>query len=161
MSSFNNRLFAPLFLLSISSLSQQGFAELVTQSDRTINHKAALEKYRHDAYDARYPEINYAQLKKALDAKQVFLIDANREETFNKGHLPGAKSLANLEKLEPQLPYLKSYPIVVYCGGPQCTAWYWAADFATAKGYTNIMHYKQGTKGWKAAGATFETSAIN
>lgn len=104
------------------------------------------------AYEHRYPEIKYPLLRKAMDAGQVFLIDANSPTTYQNGHLPMAKSINHPDLLSQQLPILSGYPIVVYCGGPQCTAWHKAADFAAARGYTNIQHFKGGIKGWKEVG---------
>ena len=104
------------------------------------------------AYEQHYPEISYTQLRKAIDAGQIFLIDANSTKTFKNGHIPLAKSLYNRDQLTAQLPVLKNYPIAVYCGGPQCSAWHKAADFAAAKGYTSIMHFEGGLKGWKDQG---------
>ena len=110
------------------------------------------------AYDKHYPEIKYPKLRKAMDAGEVFIIDANSTETYQKGHLPGAHSMANL-KLRGGLPELEVYPIVVYCGGPQCPAWHSAADFATARGYSNVMHFKGGIKVWKEQGDTLSTGS--
>lgn len=106
------------------------------------------------AYEKHYPEINYQTLKQAIDANQVIVIDSNSTERFQKEHIPSARSIKKPEQLEAHLPILKNYPIVVYCGGPQCTAWHSAADFVAARGYRNIMHFKGGIKGWKAAGGT-------
>ncbi|MGI9276558.1 MAG: rhodanese-like domain-containing protein [Endozoicomonas sp.] len=111
------------------------------------------------AYDQHYPEIKYPLLRKAIDAGEVFLIDANSTETYQKGHLPSARSITNRKKLEGELPVLKNYPIAVYCGGPQCSAWHSAADFAAARGYTNVMHFKGGLKVWKEQGDTLSTGS--
>ena len=112
---------------------------------------------KNAAYEKHYPAINYSSLRKALDLGQVFIIDANSEETFRKGHIPLARSINNTELLSAQLPVIKSYPIVVYCGASYCTAWHKAADFSAARGYTNVMHYKEGLKGWKEKGDTLAT----
>ncbi|KEQ18822.1 rhodanese-like domain-containing protein [Endozoicomonas numazuensis] len=106
------------------------------------------------AYNQHYPAISYPALRKAMDAGEVFIIDSNKAETFSNGHLPGAYSLVDRDNLKNKLPTLKNYPIVVYCGGPQCPSWFAGADFAVAQGYTNIMHYKGGLKDWKEQGDT-------
>ncbi|WP_252178993.1 rhodanese-like domain-containing protein [Endozoicomonas sp. 4G] len=126
------------------------FSTSVVASENTTEDRLA-------AYNQHYPAISYTQLRKAIDAGEVFLLDTNRAETYAKGHLPGAYSLADRATLERRLPVLKNYPIVVYCGGPQCTAWFTGADFATAKGYTNIMHFKGGLKEWKEQGDSLAT----
>lgn len=104
------------------------------------------------AYEKHYPEVKYAELRKAIDAGEVFIIDANSTDTFNHGHLPTAALLADKDKLSSRLPITRSYPIVVYCGGPQCTAWHKAADYAVAQGYSNVRHYRGGLKDWQAQG---------
>ncbi|MGI9278318.1 MAG: rhodanese-like domain-containing protein [Endozoicomonas sp.] len=109
------------------------------------------------AYKQHYPAISYPSLRKAMDAGEVFIIDSNKAETYSKGHLPGSHSLADRTTLESRLPVLKNYPIVVYCGGPQCPSWFSGADFAAARGYSNIMHYKGGLKDWKEQGETLAT----
>ena len=112
------------------------------------------------AYEKQYPEIKYSELRKSIDAGEVFIIDANSAKTYKKGHLPTAASLADEKKLTNQLPFNKTYPMVVYCGGPQCTAWHKAADFATARGYTNVRHYRGGLKDWETQGDRLSTTSI-
>ena len=111
------------------------------------------------AYNRHYPEITYETLRKSIDLGQVFIIDANSEQSYKNGHIPLAHTINDRERLITQLPALKSYPIVVYCGGPQCTAWHKAADLAAAQGYTNIMHFKGGIKGWKEQGDSLATGS--
>ena len=135
--------FKPLLVCFIVFISLAGHLQA---------QETSLDKEK--AYEQHYSEISYTQLRKAMDAGQVFLIDANSTESYTKGHIPLARSLYKPELLEAQLPVLKNYPIVVYCGGPQCTAWQRAADFAAARGYTSVMHFKGGIKGWKAQGDT-------
>ena len=110
------------------------------------------------AYDKHYPEVAYSELRKTIDAGEVFIIDANSADSYNGGHLPTAAPLSDREKLERHLPVTKSYPIVVYCGGPQCTAWHKAADYAAARGFTNVRHYKGGLKDWQAQGDNLSRS---
>ncbi|MEY4631064.1 MAG: hypothetical protein RIQ81_1184 [Pseudomonadota bacterium] len=110
----------------------------------------------HD--DAQHVEISLADLKKAIETKSVFLVDANSAKTYEKGHLPGALSFAKNEKeFAKLLPQDKNALIVAYCGGPMCSAWEDAAEAATKAGYTNIKHFKGGLKGWKSAGLSLET----
>ena len=111
------------------------------------------------AYEKHYPEIKYSELRKSIDAGEVFIIDANSTETFQRGHLPTAVSLKDEKKLIEQLPFNKTYPIIVYCGGPQCTAWHRAADFAAARDFINVRHYKGGLKDWEIQGERLSTSS--
>ncbi|WP_281648705.1 rhodanese-like domain-containing protein [Parendozoicomonas sp. Alg238-R29] len=113
-------------------------------------------------YNDRYPAIQLPELKKAIDDKTVTLIDANSPETYSKGHIPGALSLPALIKKEETrtLPSNKAELIVVYCGGPQCSAWFKAADYAVKQGYRTVRHYKGGLKEWKEKGESLETSPL-
>ncbi len=129
---------------------------IFTSPSSIASDESNMDKLK--AYEHHYPQINYSQLRQAMDEKQVFLIDANSRQSYQKGHIPLAKSINDRDILLKQLPVIKSFPIVVYCGGPQCNAWHKAADFATANGYTNVMHFKEGTKGWEEAGDQLHSS---
>ncbi|MRI32245.1 hypothetical protein EOPP23_04460 [Endozoicomonas sp. OPT23] len=112
---------------------------------------------RLEAYEKLYPEISYQALKQARKNNEAFVVDANRKENYEKGHLPGAYSLSDREQLK--LPFLKNYPVVVYCWSPECTSWMKGVDFFTANGYTNVMHYKGGVKEWMAKGDKLATGS--
>lgn len=104
-------------------------------------------------YRERFPEIKREELVKAMQAKTVFLVDANGSESYSSAHIPGA---INFDKatgdFTAELPADKQSLIVAYCGGPGCEAWCKAADKLEAMGYKNIRHYKGGIKEWKQAG---------
>lgn len=138
-------LLSGIFLISFFLIHQPALAAL------------EIEQNKNAAYDKHYPEILYPTLRKAIDLGQVFIIDANNPDTYSKGHLPLARTINDTENLKPQLPVIKSYPVVVYCGGPQCSAWHKAADYAAAQGYSNVLHYKGGLQDWKNKGDTLVT----
>jgi rhodanese-related sulfurtransferase len=99
------------------------------------------------------PEINLAEIKSMVDNRSAFIIDANAESTYDKGHIPTAVSyVKNKTNFAAALPKDKSALLVAYCGGPRCTAWEEAAKVAKNLGYTNIKHFKGGLKGWTEAG---------
>ena len=103
-------------------------------------------------YQEKYPSISLFDLKSAIDTGIVTLIDANKPETYRKNHIPGAFSLPALIASngdKSPLPSNKNRMIVVYCGGPQCTSWFKAADYASKQGYKNIRHYSGGLKEWR------------
>jgi len=109
------------------------------------------------AYADDYPDISIEDLKKAIDAKQVVVIDANGTEKWEAGHIPGAVNFdANNEKLASVLPKEKDALVVAYCGGPKCKAYKKAAKAAKELGYTNVKHLSAGISGWKKAGETVE-----
>lgn len=102
---------------------------------------------------AKAPEVSLEEFKKMVTTKSATIIDANSEQMYKDGHIPGAISFAkNSGKLAAVLPNDKNAPIVAYCGGPKCTAWEEAAAEAQKLGYTNVKHYKGGIKNWKEAG---------
>lgn len=104
-------------------------------------------------YQTRFPAISQPELVKAIEAKSVFLVDANGSESYLSGHIPGAVNFeATGMKFADLLPKDKSALIVAYCGGPGCEAWCKAADKLDQMGYTNVRHYKGGIKEWKSAG---------
>jgi rhodanese-related sulfurtransferase len=100
-----------------------------------------------------YPDITVQELKTAITAKQVTLLDVNGSKSWKSGHIPGAVDFAaNKEKLASLLPKDKNALVVAYCGGPTCSAYAAAAKAAKDLGYTNVKHLSAGISGWKSAG---------
>jgi rhodanese-related sulfurtransferase len=109
------------------------------------------------ANDEAYPDISIKDLKAAIADKSVTVIDANGNESYTEGHIPGAINFASsAEKLSEKLPKDKSALVVAYCGGPQCMAYKAAAAKAKELGYTNVKHLSAGISGWKDAGEKTE-----
>jgi rhodanese-related sulfurtransferase len=106
---------------------------------------------------ADFPEISHDDLKAAIAAKTVTVIDVNGTQSWKEAHIPGAidfkTAKADLAKV---LPANKGALIVAYCGGPSCGAWQRAAKAVSDLGYTNVKHYKDGISGWKEHGALTE-----
>jgi rhodanese-related sulfurtransferase len=104
-------------------------------------------------YAGEIQDITIPDLKAAIDAKQVTLLDANGTKSWKGGHIPGAIDFkANQEKLASLLPADKSALVVAYCGGPKCVAYKAAIEAAQKLGYTNIKHLPAGISGWTKAG---------
>lgn len=123
--------------------TQSTFAKESATKSETL-HKAA-------------PEISVAELKKAIETKQAFVIDVNSDQSYKDGHIPTAIHFnGTKDKLASVLPKDKSAMVVAYCGGPLCTAWEEAATDVIKLGYTNVRHLKAGIKGWKEAKMTTE-----
>ena len=107
--------------------------------------------------DEKVPDISIKDLKKAIEAKKVTVIDVNGTDTYKEGHIPTAFDFeAKKDKLKDVLPKDKDALIVAYCGGPQCGAYKAAAVAAKELGYTNVKHLSAGIKGWKDAGEKTE-----
>ncbi len=100
-----------------------------------------------------YPDITVDQVKSAIDAKSITLLDVNGTQSWKQGHIPGAIDFAaNKDKLAALLPKDKKALIVAYCGSPSCGAYAKAAKAAKDLGYTNVKHLSAGISGWKSAG---------
>lgn len=111
------------------------------------------------AASSKVPSISHDELKAAIAAKSVTLLDVNGSESFQEGRIPGAIDyIANEKKIASVLPKDKRALIVAYCGNEYCPAYLAAATAARELGYTNVKHYAPGIDGWKKSGAKVEKS---
>ena len=109
------------------------------------------------AFAGTYPDITLQDLKADIAAKKVTLLDVNGPVSYASGHIPGAIDYtAHTADLAKVLPADKNSLIVAYCGNEHCGAYARAAEAASKLGYTNVMHFKPGIAGWKAAGEATE-----
>ena len=110
-----------------------------------------------NAIAGTFPDITLPELKSAIAAKQVTLLDVNGPVTYANGHIPGAIDFtAHTADLASVLPANKNALIVAYCGNEHCGAYARAAEAARKLGYTNVEHFKPGIAGWKEAGEATE-----
>ena len=109
------------------------------------------------AVAGEYPDISIKELKEAIAAKKVTVIDVNGAASYAKGHIPTAVDFsAKSKELAKVLPKDKKALVVAYCGGPSCNAYQQAATAAEKLGYTNIKHLSAGISGWLQAGEKTE-----
>ena len=109
------------------------------------------------AFAGEFPDISIAEVKAAIKAKKITLIDVNGSDSYAKRHVPGAVDFDATEKeLAKHLPADKDALIVAYCGGPKCSAYKAAADAAEKLGYKNVKHMSAGISGWVDAGEKTE-----
>ncbi len=104
--------------------------------------------------------ISREELKAALDAGTVTVVDALGGEYYAKQHLPGALPLAPAEldaKAAQELLPDRSAAIVTYCSNPACANSTQVADRLTALGYTDVRKYREGIEDWTAAGLPTES----
>lgn len=112
-----------------------------------------------NAQAGEFPDISVDELKTAITAKKVTVIDVNGTDSFKAGHVPGAIDFrAQKAELAKVLPADKGALVVAYCGGPTCNAYSAAAKAAKELGYTNVKHLSAGISGWKAANAPLEAA---
>ncbi len=108
-------------------------------------------------YAAEFPDVGIADLKSAIAAKKVTVIDVNGSKSYKKGHIPTAIDFdAHENNIAAVLPKDKEALIVAYCGGPRCKAYKEAASAAEKLGYKNVKHLSAGIAGWKDAGEKIE-----
>jgi rhodanese-related sulfurtransferase len=86
-------------------------------------------------------------------------LDARRPEDFATGHLPGALNLPVEEfdlyfpRIQPRLD--RATPLVVYCGGGECTLSHELAQALRPMGF-RVKILRGGLEAWKAAGLGVE-----
>lgn len=105
----------------------------------------------------KFPEIDHADLMKAVEQKGATIIDVNGSESYAQGHIPGAVDYMQVKgDLAKALPEDKDALVVAYCGSEKCGAYAKAAKAAKELGYNNVKHYKPGIAGWKEKDAPIE-----
>ncbi|MEV5746968.1 rhodanese-like domain-containing protein [Actinoallomurus sp. NPDC052308] len=100
------------------------------------------------------------ELKTAIDAGAVTVVDALGGEYYAKQHLPGALALTR-DEVDAQAPTLlpdRDAAIVTYCSNPACPNSGQVADRLTTLGYTNVRKYREGIEDWVAAGLPTESA---
>ncbi len=104
--------------------------------------------------------ITREELKTAIDAGTVTVVDALGGEYHAKEHLPGAIALIR-DDVDAQAPTLlpdRDAAIVTYCSNPACPNSGHVADRLTALGYTNVRKYREGIQDWVEAGLPTESA---
>ncbi|MGH8878713.1 MAG: rhodanese-like domain-containing protein [Stackebrandtia sp.] len=98
------------------------------------------------------------ELKAAIDAKRVTVVDALGGEYYAKQHLPGAIALVEGEVVTRAADLLPdtSAAIVTYCSNPACPNSGNVAKRLTALGYSNVRKYRDGIEDWVEAGLPVE-----
>ncbi|HEX6077879.1 MAG TPA: rhodanese-like domain-containing protein [Micromonosporaceae bacterium] len=102
------------------------------------------------------------ELKAAIDAGAVTVVDALGGQYYAQQHLPGAVELveADVEKRTPELLPDKSAAIVTYCSNPACPNSGQVAEKLVGLGYTNVRKYREGIQDWVEAGLPVESSGV-
>ena len=104
------------------------------------------------AFAGEFEDISIKEVKEAIAAKKITVIDVMGTKSYKAGHVPTAVSYsANKDDLAAVLPKDKDALIVAYCGGPSCSAYKKAAEAAKSLGYTNVKHMSAGISGWMQA----------
>jgi rhodanese-related sulfurtransferase len=100
------------------------------------------------------------QLRAAIEAGSVTVVDALGEQYWAQQHLPGALPLladdvpAQAGRLLPD----KAAAIVTYCSDPACPNSQQVATALETLGYTNVRKYREGIQDWVEAGLPVESA---
>ena len=100
------------------------------------------------------------ELKAAIEAGTVTVLDTLGGEYYAQQHLPGALELV-LADVAAQAPALlpdRDAAIVTYCSNPACPNSGQVADRLTALGYTDVRKYREGIQDWAEAGLPIESA---
>lgn len=107
-----------------------------------------------------YAEISRETLRQKIqDREENFtLIDVLPKTDYEAAHLPHAINVApdDIELLVPRLIPNKWEDIVVYCGGPTCSASAKAAQLLASLGYKDVKRYVGGKADWMESGLPVE-----
>ena len=101
------------------------------------------------------------ELRTAIEAGDVTVVEALPASYYEDAHLPGAINIPHTEvrNLAPALLPDKDAAIVVYCANEPCPNSGIAATVLGKLGYTNVRDYAEGKDDWRAAGLPLEQAA--
>ncbi|MEV5745241.1 rhodanese-like domain-containing protein [Microbispora rosea] len=105
--------------------------------------------------------ISRDELKAAIEAGTVTVVDALGGDYYAQQHLPGAIPLTEDQVAERAAELLpdKNAAIVTYCSNPSCLNSQAVATRLTALGYTDVRKYREGIQDWVEAGLPVESPA--
>ena len=101
------------------------------------------------------------ELRDAIEAGEVTVVEALGPKYYEDAHLPGAINIPHTEvrALAPTLLPDKDAAIVTYCASTTCPNSEVAAKVLTKLGYTNVREYVEGKADWQEAGFPVESGA--
>ncbi|MFT2018054.1 rhodanese-like domain-containing protein [Streptomyces sp. 796.1] len=100
------------------------------------------------------------ELRQAIDAGSVTVLDTLGGAQYEARHLPGAVALvrADVDAQASALLPDRDAAIVTYCSNTACPNSGQVADRLTALGYTNVRKYREGIQDWVEAGLPTESA---
>jgi rhodanese-related sulfurtransferase len=106
--------------------------------------------------------ITREQLRVAIEAGSVTVVETLRAEHFAQGHLPGAVHLHMEEVADKAADLLpdKDAQIVTYCSNVSCRNSEVVAAQLAAMGYTGVRRYREGKQDWQDAGLALEGAGV-
>jgi rhodanese-related sulfurtransferase len=103
--------------------------------------------------------ISRDELKAAIEAGTVTVVDALGGAYYEQQHLPGAVALVEGEVTARAAELLpdRDAAVVTYCSNPACGNSEAVARRLSALGYTDVRKYREGIQDWVEAGLPVET----
>lgn len=104
--------------------------------------------------------ISRDELREAIEAGTVTVVDALGEHYWAQQHLPDAIYLleADVAAKAPTLLPDKDAAIVTYCSNTACPNSHAVASRLEQFGYTNVRRYREGIQDWVEAGLPVESA---
>lgn len=99
------------------------------------------------------------ELRTALEAGDVVVLDTLPASYYEQMHIPGALNLveADVDALATTLVPDLSTPIVTYCSNAACGNSQAVANLLEKAGYTDVRKYRDGIQDWVEAGLPIES----
>lgn len=115
------------------------------------------------AFRAGIPVVFLAGARQQADEAAVVLFDARIPEQYEAGHLPRALNLpvADADRRIGEYAHLLTpqTPVLVYCGGADCTDGFDLAMKLRGYGFEDLTLYPGGFAEWKQYGGAIRTGA--
>jgi rhodanese-related sulfurtransferase len=107
------------------------------------------------------PTIERDELRAAIDAGTVIVVETLGPMYYDDGHLPGAINIPHTEvdALAGTLLPDRDAAIVTYCSNPACPNSGIVQAQLLARGYRDVRKYAAGKEDWTAAGLPLEVGA--
>jgi rhodanese-related sulfurtransferase len=104
--------------------------------------------------------ISRDDLRAAIDASEITVVDALGGDYWARQHLPGALPLVADDVTDRAAELLpdKHAVIVTYCSNPACPNSQNVATRLERLGYLNVRKYREGIEDWIAAGLPVESA---
>jgi rhodanese-related sulfurtransferase len=103
----------------------------------------------------QYSLISLREARDLHGKANVFFIDVNEPEVYEKYHIPGAVPVTS-EDLQLFLPRDRQSTLILYCAERRCYASHAAAREAVKLGYSHVLVMPEGIFGWVNAGLPVE-----
>lgn len=106
--------------------------------------------------------ITREELRNAIEAGAVTVVDALPAGYYDQQHLPGAVNLveADTDQQAQSLLPDKGASIVTYCSNAACGNSQAVANRLVKLGYTNVRKYRDGIQDWVEAGLDVESGPV-